>query len=103
MRRAALLILVLAACSPGSEEGVAPHPPAARAPETVAHLTLAEDTDEIPPVNFPHGRHNDPAAIGRELPCSFCHHTLADLPKSLPTACGTCHPHESEPGEPPDI
>jgi hypothetical protein len=76
---------------------------AARIPTVLADLELARDSDEITPVDFPHARHQDPAFAGRALDCADCHHTLRDVPGSIPAACGTCHPHEGEEGKPPDI
>ena len=97
MRVPVLLVLVLAACSPGSEESPR------RLPATLDVLVLHGAPDEITPVVFRHGDHSDPAFTGQDLQCTYCHHTLTDEPGSLPTACGTCHPHDPEEGNPPDI
>lgn len=97
-----LALLLAAGCSPetgapGTAGG------GARVPAVLADLVLARDSDEITPVRFPHARHLDPGFAGRALDCADCHHTLEDLPGSIPAACGTCHPHEAEEGKPPDI
>ena len=97
-----LALLLAAGCS--SEAGDPPTPDGGPLfPKILADLVLAQDQDEIPPVEFPHAKHLDPEFAGRPLDCAECHHTLEDLPGSIPTACGTCHPHEAEAGKPPDI
>jgi len=75
----------------------------ARIPRILGELVLARDSDEITPVIFPHARHQDLELGGRRLGCVGCHHTLSDRPESPPAACGTCHPHDAEEGQPPDI
>ena len=97
-----LALLPAVGCSSDTGEPQAPDE-GARFPAVLADLVLAQDQDEIPPVEFPHAKHLDPRFVGRALDCAECHHTLEDLPGSLPTACGTCHPHEQEEGKPPDI
>lgn len=96
----ALVLLALAGC--GSEgEPLAGDGP--RLPATVRHLSLARRSAEITSVEFPHGAHLDPAVVGETVACSRCHHTLTDVPGSLPAACGRCHPMEAEEGKPPDL
>jgi hypothetical protein len=104
-RAIAILILTLPAAIGCSSEAGKPAAPqaGARLPAVLADLLLARDSDEITPVEFPHARHLDPKFAGRALDCADCHHPLGELPGSIPTACGSCHPPEAEEGKPPDI
>lgn len=102
MRRTAptLLLFALAACGADVERAEEDGP---RLPATVRHLSLARRSAEITAAEFPHGAHLDPAFVGEKLSCSRCHHTLVDVPGSLPAGCGDCHPMEPEEGKPPDL
>jgi hypothetical protein len=95
MRYFLTALLLVAGCSSEAPRG--------RIPDTLAELVLAEGSHEITEVDFPHRFHNDPKASGQDLTCTFCHHTLADLPGSLPSPCVTCHPLEPVEGKPPDL
>jgi hypothetical protein len=95
-----VLLLALGCSSEGSDETAKER---GRIPDVLAELLLVRDSDEIPPVRFPHARHLDPEFAGKKLDCAYCHHTLDELPGSLPMACGTCHPHEGQDGKAPDI
>jgi len=97
---AAIAIFVTLGCA---ESGDDPGAGRGRLPSVLAELTLVRDSDEITAVEFPHARHNDTRFVGREMACVECHHTLADLPESIPVACGTCHHDEEDASPAPDI
>ena len=94
-----VLLIAFAACS--ARDPAPPSP--ARLPPVLHHMVLAENSDEIGPVEFPHGFHNDDVAMGRNAECVDCHHTVRDVPGSLPAPCVRCHPMEPEEGKQPDL
>jgi hypothetical protein len=95
MRRLAVIAMALCAIP---DAGPAPVAAAGEPlPPQLARLVLAEDSDEITPVLFEHGRH---AAIST---CAGCHHEGSDSPVKAPGRCGSCHPLHAEEGKPPDL
>ncbi len=71
-------------------------------PAPLAVLRLAEDSDEITPVDFAHEAHAA-RALAAGGGCADCHHPLREDPAGVPAACTACHPRHAEPGSPPDL
>ncbi len=70
-----------------------------RLPAALDRMTLLEEHPSMSPVVFDHARHVDPAAMGHDVACVDCHHTLREHPREVPAACISCHrpTHESPP------
>jgi len=62
-----------------------------RLPPALARLTLVEGHPQISPVEFDHAQHVDARAMGRDVACVECHHTLRERPDEVPAPCTDCH------------
>ena len=70
------LALVAAGLSCDAREPAPSH--AGKVPPVLSELLLARDSDEIPPIVFPHGEHQHLEFQGKPIDCAYCHHTLAE-------------------------